>query len=105
MDAGWYGHADCARLLLDAGADTEAKDKVRASAGWWRALALESKFCFFDVACGRLWRVMPVLAGCDARKRAICTFVFSVCFGYVRVVDSGTLNAPNRGAASKVCGN
>ncbi len=22
------GHADCARLLLDAGADTEAKDKV-----------------------------------------------------------------------------
>ncbi len=27
------GRADCARLLLDAGADKEAKDKVRASAG------------------------------------------------------------------------
>ena len=23
------GHADCARLLLDAGADTKAKDRVR----------------------------------------------------------------------------
>ena len=28
------GHADCARLLLDAGADTNAKNPVRASAGW-----------------------------------------------------------------------
>ena len=27
------GHADCARLLLDAGADTYAKNTVRASAG------------------------------------------------------------------------
>ena len=27
------GHADCARLLLDAGADKEATDVVRASAG------------------------------------------------------------------------
>ena len=27
------GHADCARLLLDAGAHTKAKNKVRASAG------------------------------------------------------------------------
>jgi hypothetical protein len=26
------GHADCARLLLDAGADKEAKAPVRASA-------------------------------------------------------------------------
>ena len=27
------GHADCVRLLLDAGADKNAKDNVRASAG------------------------------------------------------------------------
>jgi ankyrin repeat protein len=27
------GHADCARLLLDAGADKEVKNLVRASAG------------------------------------------------------------------------
>ncbi len=27
------GHADCARLLLDAGADANAADNVRASAG------------------------------------------------------------------------
>ncbi len=30
--AAMRGHADCARLLLDAGADTEVKDNVRASA-------------------------------------------------------------------------
>ena len=30
MEAARNGHADCARLLLDAGADTEAKCKVRA---------------------------------------------------------------------------
>ncbi len=28
-----WGHADCARLLLDAGADKEVKSDVRASAG------------------------------------------------------------------------
>ena len=28
------GHADCMRLLLDAGADKEAKTDVLASAGW-----------------------------------------------------------------------
>ena len=27
------GHAECVRLLLDAGADTNAKDEVRAHAG------------------------------------------------------------------------
>ncbi len=29
IDAAACGHADCVRLLLDAGADTEVKDKVR----------------------------------------------------------------------------
>ena len=42
-------HADCARLLLDAGADKNAKDEVRASAGggvrgvlelWWRLIGV-----------------------------------------------------------------
>jgi hypothetical protein len=28
-----WGHADCVRLLLDAGADKEAKDWVRRSVG------------------------------------------------------------------------
>jgi hypothetical protein len=28
------GYADCARLLLDAGADKEAQDLVRANAGF-----------------------------------------------------------------------
>ena len=31
--AATYGHADCARLLLDAGADKDAKCNVRARAG------------------------------------------------------------------------
>jgi hypothetical protein len=33
MNAASGGHADCARLLLDAGADKNATDNVRASAG------------------------------------------------------------------------
>ena len=33
MWAAVNGRADCARLLLDAGADNNAADKVRASAG------------------------------------------------------------------------
>ena len=31
--AAGYGHADCMQLLLDAGADKNAQDKVRARAG------------------------------------------------------------------------
>ena len=31
--AAHFGRADCVRLLLDAGADKEAKDQVRANAG------------------------------------------------------------------------
>ena len=31
MNAVQKGHVDCARLLLDAGADKEATDQVRAS--------------------------------------------------------------------------
>jgi hypothetical protein len=34
------GHADCVRLLLDAGADKNAKDKVRASRFCMRAFFL-----------------------------------------------------------------
>ena len=37
MEAARNGHADCARLLLDAGADKNAKDEVRAS--WFAATA------------------------------------------------------------------
>ncbi len=33
ISAGFSGRVDCARLLLDAGADSNAKDNVRASAG------------------------------------------------------------------------
>ncbi len=78
MWAAEKGHADFVRLLLDAGADTNATTDVRASAGggvgWrWRTSAV------FDFALGHLCRVVTVLAGCYARKRAICTSVFSLC--------------------------
>ncbi len=33
IHAVWKGRADCARLLLDAGADKNAMDKVRVSVG------------------------------------------------------------------------
>ena len=36
------GHADCARLLLDAGAVKSAADVVRASAGFGRVCGLSS---------------------------------------------------------------
>ncbi len=29
MDAAWSGHANCVRVLIDAGADTDAKNEVR----------------------------------------------------------------------------
>ncbi len=33
MHASYSGHADCVRLLLDSGADANAKDRVHSSAG------------------------------------------------------------------------
>jgi ankyrin repeat protein len=46
MFAAEKGHVDCVRLLLDAGADKEAKNEVRASAG---------------VVCGALlWSWKPI---------------------------------------------
>ncbi len=44
MHAVRWGHADCVRLLLDAGADKESTDDVRD-----RSLRLNGVFCTF---CG-----------------------------------------------------
>ncbi len=55
-----YGRADCARLLLDAGADKNAQNKVRASVG-----------CFACRALG-----VMVLGDWCAKKHAICISVF-----------------------------
>ncbi len=41
MEAGRNGHADCARLLLDAGADTSTKCNVRV-----RGVGECGAFCF-----------------------------------------------------------
>ena len=43
--AGFHGHADCARLLLDAGADKDAKDEVRERAGGGACGALALRQC------------------------------------------------------------
>ncbi len=61
MFAAMEGHADCARLLLDAGADKDAKDIVRASAG---------------VACGALGEGEVVAIDWSVRRRVICWYVF-----------------------------
>ncbi len=50
MKASAKGHAECARLLLDAGADKEAKANVRASAGGgsfgiWHLALVEMDWC------------------------------------------------------------
>ncbi len=55
--AAMKGHADCARLLLDAGADTEANDEVRASAG---------------VGVRVLWYGAAVMVDWLVRRPAIC---------------------------------
>jgi hypothetical protein len=36
MNAAWQNRADCARLLIDAGADKEARDKVRVVCSFQR---------------------------------------------------------------------
>ena len=61
MFAAENGHADCARLLLDAGADKVAKDNVRASAG---------------VACGAVGEGETVAMDWSVRRRVICWYVF-----------------------------
>ncbi len=66
------GHADCARLLLDAGADKEATDKVRASGGVCGAVAL--------------MRVVMELTGCYLNKFVIFTFDFSFHFRPFHVI-------------------
>ncbi len=86
------GHADCARLLLHAGADKNAKNNVRARARWVGPVG----------CCG-----MTVLGDWCARRRSICISVLRfqvliltfVRFGFCR------LSAPNRRAAAKACGN
>ena len=79
------GRADCARLLLDAGADTEVKDQVRARAG---------------VACGGIGVVV------DADNRMWCENACHFCFlFYFRLfhdMNFAFFCAPNRGAATEM---
>ena len=64
-----HGQVDCAELLLNAGADTNAKDNVRAIAR-----------CF--VHLGRLawWMILMLKMGCDVGKHAVGTSVLSLHF-------------------------
>ncbi len=41
MNAAEFGRTECARLLIDAGADKEAKDEVRV----WSAASVAGCFC------------------------------------------------------------
>jgi hypothetical protein len=45
MWAAYNGHADCVRLLMEVGADKEARDKVR---GWFQLPRLRMSQCFID---------------------------------------------------------
>ncbi len=62
MRAAIYGNTDCARLLLDAGADTNAECNVRARAGWWRVgWALALWWClwcsWWYMVCEEAWHI------------------------------------------------
>jgi hypothetical protein len=52
MMAARDGHANCVRLLVDAGADKDAKDKVRVSNGL--VLASLRYFCDRSISCSVL---------------------------------------------------
>ena len=58
--SGSNGRADCVRLLLDAGADKEAKDRVRVSEG---------------DAFGALWSGAMMMGWCET-NHAICIYIF-----------------------------
>ena len=58
------GRADCARLLLDAGADTNAMSKVRARGGAMGGLR------------GGMMMMLIIKVGCGVGKCAICLSVF-----------------------------
>ena len=59
IDAAYHGHADCARLLLTAGADKEAKTMVRAS-------RFAAEMCCL---------VAMLMTRCVVQEHAICIFV------------------------------
>ncbi len=49
--AGYTGHADCARLLLNAGADKNAKNEVRANRSAASAVGRACGFEFVGFLC------------------------------------------------------
>jgi hypothetical protein len=53
--AAWHGHADCVRLLIDAGADKEAKTSVRH----WSVVMLWRLLVFFSVFIILLFQSFP----------------------------------------------
>ncbi len=57
IGAAMKGHADCARLLLEAGADTNAKANVRASAGDAYRVMMMDKCASERVICMSFFQV------------------------------------------------
>jgi hypothetical protein len=100
MKAAEKGHADFARLLLDAGADTEAKTNVRASAGagvacesccsgrcvdWWLMFNEMFHFHFYfhilfsDFLPSLQWRFQCADSNCSFKERTNnCHFILSI---------------------------
>ncbi len=67
MMAARFGHADCARLLLDAGADKNATDKVRRVRCWGALLIRCWRFLWGETRCFYLFLSYT-------SKHAFCTF-------------------------------
>ena len=95
ISAAVTGYADCARLLLDAGADKNATDQVRARAGRWYGGG-NVECCMRAFSC-----VATVWTGCDLNKFAICLSVFEFCFLTLFRYGFCAFCAPNRVAAPK----
>ena len=76
MYAAWKGHADCARLLIDAGADKDAKSNVRAAIYRYPAFC-ECTCCVLLMFIGSIMNQYQSLC-CDWKvfcDFVICTFL------------------------------
>ena len=78
------GHLDCVRLLIDEGADKEAKNKVRVRVGRFRRLfdhvvaTLLLSFVILVVFCCRAFKTVSFLCNLLLLSMLRCCLTFNV---------------------------
>ena len=87
-EAARNGHADCARLLLNAGADKEAKNNVRSSTG--------AGVCRDEGVGSGEWANAVDGMWCGVGRLVTCISAFSFYFRPFLRFGFGAFRAPNR---------